>query len=263
VNRKSPLSALLNMLLLFTLLLTFCSAVPVNAAFSWNVEIVDANANAIPNASDGSKTITFHIDALDPSLFDLEVRFSWDNNSWKIGENHTIAFSFEAKNINPDVEELNLNVQEIIIQVESDPYAVYSTDILYQDVSNQETQLVWRQGSSTILSTVRSFSFDVEAPKPLNPLTEDAIVKLIYLVHLGGNIYYPELGVANLHGGVHISEYVSNGLNSDGLEDPVWITVKAEPPSFLWLYVAVTLVVVGIIGTIAFLLVRRRKMKKL
>jgi hypothetical protein len=218
----------------------------------------------LSNAFGGSKTTMFHIGALGPSLCDLEVRFSWDSDSWKIGENHTVAFSFEAKNINSDIEELNLNVHEIIIQVESDPYDIYSTDILYQDVSNQETQLVWRQGSNNILNTVRSFSFDVEAPKPLNPLTEDASVKLIYLVHFSGNTYYPELGVANLHGGVQISEYVSNvAANSGGLEDPIWITVKAEPTSFLWLYIAVTLVVAGIIGTFAFLIVRKRKLKKL
>ena len=48
MKKKSPLSAFLSLLLLSTLLVTFL-AVPAHAALSWNVEIVDANANGIGN----------------------------------------------------------------------------------------------------------------------------------------------------------------------------------------------------------------------
>jgi hypothetical protein len=214
-------------------------------------------------ASGGSKATTFNLGDFGPSLCYLEVRFSWDSDSWKIGENHKITFSFQAKNINPNVVELDLNVKKIVIQLESDVYDIYPSDLLSQDVSNQMTRLVWRQDSTTILNVARSFSFDVNAPKPLNPLTEDANVKLIYLVQFSGNSRYEEVGGANLHGDGRIEDYVSNdGNRIGGLEAPVWITVNAEPPSFPWLYVAVTLVGAGIIGASAFLIVRRRRLKK-
>jgi hypothetical protein len=44
VTRKSILHAFLSLLLLFILLATGCSAVPVYAASSWNVQIVDENS---------------------------------------------------------------------------------------------------------------------------------------------------------------------------------------------------------------------------
>jgi hypothetical protein len=153
-----------------------------------------------------------------------------------------------------------LNIQEIIIRLKSDVF-YHTVDLIDEDVSNILTQLVWRQGSTTILNTPRSFSYMVEMPKQDKPSSEDVSVELYYVVKLNGNHYYQEVGGTNLHGGGQIYESVSNeGTMSGGIEDPVWVTAKAEP-MFPWFYVGIALVGVGIAGTTSFLLIRHRRLR--
>jgi hypothetical protein len=217
------------------------------------------------HASGGSKVTTFHIGEFGPKVCDLDVHFSWDSDIWKIGEKHEVGFSFEVKNINSNVVNLTLNIREIIVRLETDKVTGFDRayDILDEDVSNILTELVWRMGSSTIMNTPRSFSFDVKVPEEFNKLVEDSNVELYYLVKLGGNSYYREVGGTNLQGGGQINEYVSNkGTMSGGIEDPVWVTAKAVP-SFPWTYVVIALVGVGVASTVTLYLVRNRRLKKL
>ena len=209
-------------------------------------------------AAGGSKVTTFQIGSLGSRLCDIVVHFSWDSDLWKVGDKHSIGFSFEAKNVNPNVVDLNLNINEITIRLKSGIF-YHTVDLISDDVSNQVTQLVYRQGSTTMSNTPRSFSYEVETPKPDEPIAEDTNVKLYYLIRLSGNFYYQE---GSGTGSGQIGDYVSNeGTMSGGIEDPVWIAVKAEP-SFPWLYIAVALVGAGIVGTSAFLLVRHRRLRK-
>ena len=175
----------------------------------------------LANASSGSKVTTFHIGDFGPTVCDLDVHFSWDGDSWKVGDKHTISFSFEVKNVNPNVVNLDLNINQIIIRLKSEIFH-NSIDLISKNVSNQITQLVWRQSSTTILNTPRSFTYEIDVPKPIDQIAEDKSVKLYYLVKLSGNSYYEEVGGTNLHGGGQIDEYVSNeGTMSGGIEDPV------------------------------------------
>lgn len=210
-------------------------------------------------ASDGSKVTTFQIGSIGSRLCDVVVHFSWDSDSWKVGDKHSISFSFEAKNVNPNVVDLNLNINEIIIRLKSGIF-YHTVDLISNDVSNQVTQLVYRQGSTTMFNTPRSFSYEVETPKPDEPITDDTNVKLYYLIRLSGNFYYQE---GSGTGSGQIFDYISNeGSMSGGIEDPVWITMKGEP-SFPWLYIAIAGagISAGAIGLSAFLIVRKRKLK--
>ena len=224
----------------------------------------------IANASGGSKATTFHIkDWGGLAICDVEVRFSWDSDSWKIEEKHGIAFSFEARNINQQISDLTLGLKRIVVRLDSDIFNG-AVDIVYEDVSNQVTTLVWRENYITFQNTVRSSSYDVEAPIPIRPSTEDSNTNLYYWVELMGSYHHDDIDMGNgvtlgAGGGQLAGQvYVSNKGNMiGGIEDPVWIAVKAEP-SFPWLYVAVavTLVGAGVLGLSAFLFIRGRKSRK-
>lgn len=226
----------------------------------------------VSNASGGSKATTFHIkDWGGLAICDVEVRFSWDDDSWKIGEKHEIAFSFEAKNVNQQLSNLTLSLKKITVRLDSDIFNG-AVDIVSEDVSNQVTTLVWRESYITFQNTIRSFSYDAEAPKPIRPSMEDSNTNLYYWVELMGSYYHGDIdmgnGVTLNAGGGQLTgqpeAYVSNKGNMiGGIEDPVWITVEAEP-SFPWLYVAVavTLVGLGVLSLSAFLFIRGRKSRK-
>lgn len=210
-------------------------------------------------ASGGSKVTTFHYGEFSPKLFDIDVHFSWDNDVWRIKENHDVGFSMEVKTINPNVVTLNLDLKEITVRLKSEKL-YHTVDILTEDVSNMVTTLVWREDSHTILNTVRSFSYTVKAPEPINPLTEDSSVELYYLIELDGDYLYKE---PNAQGSGYLSRsYLSNeGDMSGGVEDPAWITIKGEP-SFSWLYVIMAIALIGSGATLsAFFFVRHRKVK--
>lgn len=229
-------------------------------------------AFSFANASGGSKATTFHIkEFFGLAICDIEVRFSWDSDSWKIGEMHEIAFSFEARNVNEQIANLTLSLKKVIVRLDSDIFNG-AIDIVSEDVSNRITTLVWRESYITFYNTVRSFSYDVQAPKPYSPSTEDSNTNLYYWIELAGSYYHGNIdmgnGVTLGAGGGQLSgmAYMSNkGSMIGGIEDPAWITLKAEPqPLFPLPYVAVavTLVGVGVLVPSAFLFARHRKRKK-
>ena len=223
---------------------------------------------AFSYASGGSKVTTFHIkDYFSPTVCDLVVYFSWDSDSWEIGDEHTVSFSFEVQNINSEISNLSMSLKNIIVRLKSDAYSG-AVDIVNEDVSNQITSMVWRKNYATFFTTTRSFSYQVETPKPYKPLNEDSNTKLYYWVELIGYYAHDDIDMGNgvtLKAGSHQLEgwaYVSNeGGMIGGIEDPVWITIKAEP-SFSWLYIVMAIALIGSGATLSvFFLVRHRKVK--
>jgi hypothetical protein len=212
-------------------------------------------------ASGGSKVTTFHYGEFITTMFDIDVRFSWDNDLWRIKEPHEIGFSFEVRNINSYVVNLNLDLKEITVRLKSEKL-YHTVGILSEDVSNMVTTLVWRQDSHTILNTIRSFSYTVQAPEPINSISEDTSVELYYLIELDGDYLYEE---PNAQGSGYLSNsYLSNeGDMSGGVEDPLWITIKGEP-SFPWLYIVMAIALVGSGATLlAWFLTRKRRTKNI
>lgn len=214
------------------------------------------------NASGESKTANYYIGDFGPTLCEISVHFSWDTSNWKLGEEQQVSFTLRAENIDPNVESLTLNVQEIIVRLNTDKITGFSDtyDILHEYTSNQVTDLVWRQGYSNIMNTPRSFSYEVKVPEEFSKLSADTSVELYYLIKLGGSFNYVQVGGINLHGGGAIDEYISNeGTMSGGIEDPAWITVKAQSP--YWLYIVITIVGIGIASGASALFIVKKKHK--
>lgn len=229
--------------------------------------IISINFTFIVNASGGTKTTTFPVkDYFSPTVCDLVVRFSWDSDSWEIGDKHTVSFSFEVQNINEEISDLSLSVKNIIVRLDSDEYHG-AVDIVDEDISNQITSMVWRENYATFYTTPRSFSFEVEAPSPHDRLSEDSTTKLYYWVELMGSYAHDDIDMGNgvtLKAGSHDVENewlcVSNEGNMvGGIEDPVWIILKAQPAEFPTLYIAVVACIAVIIGVSVVIVMRRKK----
>jgi hypothetical protein len=222
------------------------------------------------HASGGSKVTTFQAHNLfDTTVCDLDVHFSWDNDAWTVGEKHDLAFSFEAKNINPNMINLTLSLQHVTVRLSSDMY-YGSVDIVSEDVSNQVTTLVWRQDSVTLLNTPRSLSYEVDVPKPYNSSANGASTDLYYWIQLSGSYYHGNIdlgnGVTMGAGGNPLDDaYVSNkgSMMGSSVEDPVWISVAdVAAPAFPWLYVGIGVVVIVLAAIIGLVVFRKKGTKK-
>lgn len=215
-------------------------------------------------SSGGSKVTTFHYNGLlGPRLFDVDVHFSWDSDTWLLKENHEVGFTIEIKDINPNVENLTLSVNKIYVRLKSQDLYHDTEEILSQDLSNQITTLVWVQLKTLILNNPQSFSYTVHAPEPYKSVSQDESVKLYYMIDLVGYYYYRETsaqGSGPIGGGPFLS---NEGGIFGGVEDPVWVTIKGVPPQFPWTYVAIGIAIVICASAITTaLIIRRNRLKK-
>lgn len=215
-------------------------------------------------SSGGSKVTTFHYNGgFGPRLFDVDVHFSWDSDTWLLNENHEVGFTIEIKNINPDVDNLTLSVNKVYVRLKSQDLYHDTEEILSQDLSNQITTLVWLQFKTLILNNPQSFSYTVRAPEPYQSVSKDESVKLYYMIDIVGNYHFKgssEEGSGSIGGGPFLS---NEGGIFGGVEDPVWITIKGVPPQFPWIYVAIGIVIVICASAITTaLIIRRNRLKK-
>jgi hypothetical protein len=134
VNKKSPLSAFLSLLLLSTLLVTFLAA-PAHAAPSWNVQIVDEDASGIGNGycpiavdSNNNPHIAYSGSP--------EARYaSWNSSDWNIQQIPSYAFVHDLAldaNGNPHITLGSLaygtwNGSDWDFQTVTTDYTVYSS----------------------------------------------------------------------------------------------------------------------------------------
>ena len=251
-NTKRPKGRLVKTLNLVILPTVLCSS------------ILLSNLVFLAYSSGGSKVTTFHYNGLlGPRLFDVDVHFSWDGDTWLLEENHEVGFTIEIKDINPNVENLTLSVNRIYVRLKSQDLYHDTEEILSQDLSNQITTLVWVQFKTLILNNPQSFSYTVQAPEPYQSVSQDESVKLYYVIDLVGHYYYKETSTSG-SGGIGGGPFLSNeGGIFGGVEDPVWITIKGVPLPFPWTYVAVgILIVAGASAITVALLVGRKKLKK-
>ena len=216
-------------------------------------------------ASGGSKVTTFNYNnGFGPRLFDVDVHFSWDSDTWLLKENHEVGFTIEVKNIASDMVNLTLSVNKITVRLKSQDLYHGAIDVLSQDVSNQVTPLVWVQFGIQILNNPQSFSYyDVNAPEPYNSVSQDESVELYYMIEIAGHYSFQgasSSGSGTIGGGPYLS---NEGGIIGGVSDPVWITVKGVPPQFPWTYVAIGIVVVVCASAItAGLVIRRNRSRK-
>jgi hypothetical protein len=193
-----------------------------------------------------------------PRLFDVDIRFSWDNDIWLLKENHEIDFTIGIKNINPNVENLSLSVYDVYVELGTER-------ILSKDLSKQMMTLVRVQSNTLVLNSSQSFSYTVNASRPYQNIAQDETVKLHYVIDLVGSFHCKdasEEGSGPIGGGD--APYFSNdGGIIGGVEDPVWITIKGVQPQFPWTYVAIGIVVVVCALTVTTgLVIRRNRSKK-
>lgn len=215
-------------------------------------------------SSGGSKVTTFHYNGgFGPRLFDVDVHFSWNSDTWRLNENHEVSFTIEIKNINPDVDNLTLSVNKVYVRLKSQGLYHDTEEILSQDLSNQITTLVWMQFKTLILNNPQSFSYTVHAPEPYPSVSQDESVKLYYMIDIVGKYYFKgssEEGSGSIGGGPFLS---NEGGIFGGVEDPVWITIKGVPPQFPWFYLAIGIaVVVCALAITTGLVIRRNRSKK-
>lgn len=215
-------------------------------------------------ASGGSKVTTFNYNnGFGPRLFDVDVHFSWDSDTWLLKENHQVGFTIEVKNIDSDVVNLTLSVNKIYVRLVSQDLYYGTAEILSQDVSNQVTTLVWVQFGNQILNSPQSFSYAVNAPEPYKSVSKDENVELYYMIDIVGHFSYK--GASSQESGtIGGGPFLSNdGTIYGGVQDPVWITIKGVPPQFPWTYVAIAIVVVVCALAITTgLVIRRNRSKK-
>lgn len=66
----------------------------------------------------GTKLTTFHYNTgFGPSLFDVDVHFSFDNDVWQAKENHEVGFMIEITSVNSAVENLSIDVHSITVRL--------------------------------------------------------------------------------------------------------------------------------------------------
>jgi hypothetical protein len=217
-------------------------------------------------SSGGSKVTTFHYNSgygFGPRLFDVDVHFSWDSDTWLLKEDHQVEFTIEIKNIDSTVVNLTLSVNKIYVRLKSQELYYGTKEILSQDVSNQVTTLVWVQFGNQILNGPRSFSYAVSAPEPYKSVSQDESVELYYMIDIVG--YFSFKGASSQGSGpIGGGPYLSNeGEIYGGVQDPVWITIKGVPPQFPWTYAFISIVVVICASAVTTgLIVKRNRSKR-
>lgn len=215
-------------------------------------------------AAGGSKVTTFHYNnGFGPRLFDVDVHFSWDSDTWLLKENHEVEFTIEIKNIASDVVNLTLSVNKIYVRLKSQDLYSDTKEILSQDVSNQITTLVWVQFGNQFQNSPQSFSYAVNAPEPYKSVSQDESVELYYMIDIVGHFSFQgasSQGSGTIGGGPFLS---NEGTIYGGVQDPVWITVKGVPPQFPWTYVAIGIVaVVCALAITTGLVIKRNRSKR-
>jgi hypothetical protein len=210
----------------------------------------------------GTKLTTFHYSTgFGPSLFDVDVHFSYDNDVWQAKENHEVGFTVEIKNVNSAVEDLSVDVHSIAVRLifkinSGDNVYDKTVDVLSEDVSNQMTNLVWVSSKIQLTNTPRSFSFTVQIPEP-PAAVQTQNTELYYVIEFSGSCNFKT--TQGLSGNGSAGGTVSNnGQMAGGIEDPVWITLKGTP-QFPWLYVISAAVVVAGVSAIALGVIMRRR----
>ena len=234
--------------------------------------LIIASFMGISYAVGGTQTTTFAYNGgFGPTICDINVLFSWDNNAWQVNENHQVGFTVSVSNINPDVTDLTISISQIIVrlvyQITNGPSNTFSksVDLLSQDTSNQITELIDISSGIQTFGQSRSFSYTVnsgEIPFLSSGESRSSSVDLIYLIALSGS-FNEQSSSFHGSGGIGGNGYLSNsGQIAGGTENPVWIMMSQPSGQNLLLEIVVgaAAVIVGV--GVGVLFVVRRKGKK-